>query len=636
MPKGKYLNADHELIGKLLEKVSDLPKDEDKIHDVLCAICMHNFNSPDKNSTCTEIYNNFQKGKNVNFSLQSSKKLLHYLSYELGPISDDQEYFQMAYFDCQKANSNPSEAANLYRKKDFDVNNINIEYSDQYFQLDELGLEDNNYAHIDLNPEKKETVSTKKENKINIKPENNFLNSKIRESGDIFGPHFKGKTVEEILDKDLSRNVIARLFKGDSKQMEKVFAAVKEINNRNSLLDDSEKAVNLKNALDEYLIYKRPDIETQLNSCKNDDERKNLIDKNNIDFRRYEFCRKLSQHLSEKSAEYGIFTSNHHLNYNQFTAYERENDAIRNGIERIQKEPGFSLGEFLKEKILNPISEFFSSIFTRSNNKSNSTDHSPDPDLEDNNTNTHEETIQNTTTENPNVSRRSIIIHFEKSSNKESSLVSKQEENKKQNTIVNEEIKYTRENPFTEKDKEMIKDLFNNSKRGSIKDKLLELTLLSRIGLIKYQNSSNKENDPLQFFSLSDVFSPTRFRSINDNVAGNYRDFAKAVAKVVGAKESDTPTKDEFIDAYYNLCSETTNDRTENKKTIVENYSSGNGTFKTDVLKNAAKYDDELNQNFIEKQNKNVVPLNLDEHLQGGNNIIEENQSNVIDNEHHL
>ena len=618
MPKGKYLNPDHELIGKLLEQFDGLDTQQ-KIHDVFCALCMRNFYSPQPDSVCNSIYQSIQNGLNNYIKKDVAKKIFDYLSYELKGISFDSEYFQSLYYECQAAIVDQNKAKTLFKKSGFEVENIDIEYSTEFYSMEDLDIKENNYddIHIDLAPAKEETATLKKpkkEKKPKIEPKNNFINSNITDFDGVFGKHFKGKTIEEIIDKDLSRNPLARLFAWDSKQINAVFAAVKEINNPDSEFEDYEKTEKLKNALDDYLIYKRPQIEKQLNDCDGDLERKKLIDKNNVDFRRYEFCRKLAQQIPNLPYEYRTFSSKHLLDYTQYTAYERQDDATLHGIERIAKAPSFSFKEFFKEKIFTPISDFFGSLFSRSSSRETTTAAPAEHNASNENVNENDDLSEDTNFAYQNASKKPFIIISEKGSNNKSLSSNKT----KEKPVKKTEIEYTKENPFTESDKEKIRDLFNNSRGGSVKDKLIEISLLSRIGLITYDDASN----PMEIFNLNSAYTP-RMKILPTSSQTDLRDFAKAVAKVVGVT-SGIPSKDEFARAYEILCGKTINDRSQNKESLVDNYRSKDRIFRTSVLEVAARYDEELNDNFVNKENlRKSINVDMDDHLKGDKDIID-------------
>ena len=70
-----------------------------------------------------------------------------------------------------------------------------------------------------------------------------------------------------------------------------------------------------------------------------------------------------AEKMKDLPSVYQIYRAENKVDYKQYTAYEKPSDAILNGIEPPKpKKSGFSLSRFFKEKITEPISDFFSSI----------------------------------------------------------------------------------------------------------------------------------------------------------------------------------------------------------------------------------------------------------------------------------
>lgn len=597
MPKGKYLNADHELIGKLLEQTEENSSMESKIHDVICALCLHHFNLP--SGSQLHRFSPTQARTNRVFYEKDIKPIYDYLAIELGKdyIEPDEYYFNKTRDDCIKYLSDPENQSNPLEKKEF---NYNIEFSNKYYAESELGIKKENIFAGNLAPEKAKPIE-KEQKKVEIKKKitNSFVDDIIENFGETFGPHFKGETIEEIINKDLSRNAISKLFSGDSEQITNVFKAVKELYDPNSELEDRTKAINLKNALDEYLLYKRDGIEAKLNKCETDADRKKLIDNNGVDFRRYEFCRKLAQKMTDLPSEFNIRqNSNHKLDYNKFTAYDNEHDAIANGINRIQKKQRFSFGKFFKEKIVEPISDFFSSIsFSRSKSREE-----PVPTFV-------------SSSSGPSVSKKDVHkqeepgykIHIQ--SKKET--INKSKKNIKSEVLQNQlhsalnsepkKLELNKDNPFTGNDKEMLQDLFINS-TGTTDDKLKEIAFLSRLGLIKYENSRIDKLNPVGLLRVP-VLNPNHRTPSHAEISAT-KEFAKAVAKVVGVDKNYMPDSEDFEATQMDLNPICTLNVDENRLAISRNFKSTSErkVFTTGVLKRAANFDVELKNNLEGKK----------------------------------
>ncbi|MCQ2755008.1 MAG: hypothetical protein MJ231_08205 [bacterium] len=586
MPKGKYLNADHEIIGKLLDQMDGLSK-KDKIEAVICAIYSHDFKSPEQNSVFNHLSPTpYNKGSN-SVASSTAKKINEYLTIELEEDAEvDSDTFMEVKFGMEKAKDKDLDVSTVYHQKNLDYN---IDFSDKYYDKEELDIKQ---VNINLVHTKEEPVSKKQVNEdFTIRKKTNFINENINDFNETFGPHFKGRTIQEIIEKDLSRNSIAKMFRWDSKQISDVFKALKEIDNPKSMLSDGEKAVTLRNALDEYLEYKRPDIQTQLNKCENDLERKKLIDQNNIDFRRYEFCRKLAVKMKDFPYEYRTESTARDLDYKKYTAYEKQNDAILHGIDHIEKKPGFSLSKFFKEKIAEPISDFFSSIFSRrskSEAKTSSTSISLGPNLSERNIKTNDEFLneveqsQKEKDNNKQIDRKPVDF-----------------------SNIENKIEAPKEELFTQKDKTMIKDLFYNS-TGNDKDKLMEIALLTRVGIIQY----DKGNKAAISHTLGGMFKPVR--CFDSKTADSLHKFSKAIANFLGIDENNVPTKEEFGIHLMDLSDKTDSNLPYNRNAMAECYVNKDGLLKTSVLEVAGKYDNFLGDILEGKLNSGKKRLNIE------------------------
>ena len=155
----------------------------------------------------------------------------------------------------------------------------------------------------------------------------------------------------------------------------------------------------------------------------------------------------------------------------------------------------------------------------------------------------------------------------------------------------------------------MLRDMFKNSK-GEKVGKLLDIALLSRLGIIKY------DKDSMGCFNISPSFSAAT-KNLGPHEAKDLLSFTEAVGKVVGVNNAADLIDD--MQFHYgatdlvNVCF--AGDKEDKLQNLVDSYNKKEGKLQSGVLKTAAKYNDELNKHFgnvvIENKQKNSDPKNV-------------------------